>query len=85
MPKTPVSPRTARSVQLETSLTAPFEVAGFNPTFNDDASKFTVDLSTPECHERFDQIVANLRNSGQAVDLKYDLKDEDVGMVVRDF
>lgn len=81
MPKTPVSPRTARSVQLETSLTAPFEVAGFNPVFNDDATKFTVDLLTPECHLRFDQIVANLRNSGQAVDLKYDLKDEDVGMV----
>jgi hypothetical protein len=81
MPKTPVSPRTARSVQLETSLTAPFEVAGFNPVFNDDVTKFTVDLPTPECHLRFDQIVANLRNSGQAVDLKYDLKDEDVGMV----
>ena len=80
MPKTPVPPRAARSVQLETSLTAPFEVAGFNPQFNDDATKFTVDLPTPECHKRFDQIVANLRNSGQAVDLKYDLKDEDVGM-----
>jgi len=80
MPKIPVSPRAARSTQLETSLTAPFEVAGFNPQFNDDATKFTVDLPTPACHLRFDQIVANLRNSGQAVDLKYDLKDEDVGM-----